>query len=317
MVNIKISELEKLPYIAGIPAENQTFYGFPYFDEDREQYSIQYFNDNGGIISLYAVPVESFYYSKSKTEIEEDLFTEFFNILICDYSYTFADTLIDEILNDISNLSAIFEKYFIFSNHFSTGSDRYKPVLVRTEIEYFFGVIRSLYDLLQNLIKLFVKNYMKIELPNSYAHMFDNNKKIKSNWPKLPKRFIAYYNSTAKLFFTCRDIRDKIYHYGTTNQFIVHFEEGFGIDQELLSFSEFNIWPQDKVKKNNIVSLLALFAYVTKDIIQNMNELALVLLEEFKPQNRFISIDYMIFFRGPCTEHLNKLDKYLDEQWFK
>jgi hypothetical protein len=84
-----------------------------------------------------------------------------------------------------------------------------------------------------------------------------------------------------------------------------------------LSFSEFNIWPQDKIKKNNIVSLLALFAYVTKDIIQNMNKLALVLLEEFKPQNRFISTDYMIFFRGSCTEHLNKLDKYLDEQWFK
>jgi len=317
MVYIKNSELEKLPYISGFPAENQTLHGCPYFDEDRKRYLIQYFNEKGDIISLYAIPVKGFYYSKSKKDIEIDFFTEFFNIMYCDYSYTFAANLIYEILNDISNLSAIFEKYFIFLNHFSTDSSIYKPVLVRTEIEYFFGVIRSLYDLLQNLIKLFVKNYMKIDLPNSYAQMFDNNEKIKSNWPKLPKRLVSYYNSTAKLFFACRDIRDKIYHYGATNNFLVYFEEGFGIDQELLSFSEFNIWPQHKIKKNNIVSLLAMFAYITKNIIQNMNELALVLLEEFKPQKRFISADYMIFFRGPCTEHLNKLDKYLDEQWLK
>jgi len=317
MSSIKISELKKLPYIANIPTGKQAFYSYPYFDEDKKQYLWQLPNENLEFIYLFAEPVECFYYSKSKTDIEKDLDINFFEVLICNYSYAFTKTSIDYIAHDILNLSAVFEKYFIFLNYTSLSPENYKQILIRTEIEYFFGVIRSLYDLLQILIKHFVKHYLKMELPNSFGAMLNENTcEIKSKYSNLPKQLNVYYKSNAKLFFRCKDIRNEIYHNGITNHFIFHYEEGFGIDYNSFNFSEFGVWPQDKIKENNIVSLLALFAYVTKAIILNMNDLALALLEAFKPHNPLISNDYMILLRGTCTEHLNKLDKYLDEQWF-
>lgn len=313
---INISEIKKLPYIVNTPTYNQAIYSYPYFDDDKTQFLWKFPNGNKELNYIFAVPIDCFFYSKSKIDIEKDLFIDFFDILICKYSYTFAKTSIDSIAHDILNLSATFEKYFIFLNYISVAPEKYKDVLIRTEIEYFFGVIRSLYDLLQILIKHFIKHYMKKDLKESYARMFvEDTCKLKQDYDYLPQQLRNYYNSSAYLFFKCRDIRDKIYHNGITNSFITYSEEGFGIDRNLFSFSDFDIWPQDKVKENNIVSLLALFSYLTKAVIQNMNELALALLGAFSPKNPLVSNDYMILLRGSCTAHLNKLNEYLNEQW--
>lgn len=309
-------ELNKLPYVINNPTDKQAIYSYPYFDEDKKEFLWKFPNGSKEFSYILAVPLDCLFYSKAKIDFDKDLFIDFLDIIVCKYSHTFAKTSIDAIAHDILNLSAVFEKYFLFLNYISSTPEKYKLVLIRTEIEYFFGVIRSLYDLLQILIKHFVKYYAKIDLPNKYSEMFDQNThEMKSKWPELPKQLNVYYKSSAEFFFKCRDIRNSIYHQGVTNSFIFYSEEGFGISHDLFDFSGFDIWPQNKVKKNNVVSLLALFAYITKTVVQNMNELAFALLEAFSPKNTFISNDYMIFLRGTCTAHINKLDNYLSEQW--
>jgi hypothetical protein len=309
--------LQKLPYVATKPNNDQVVYSYPYFVENEKQFYDQVPDKNNVFNFLYIEDMECFYYSKSKVNIEKDVFIDLFNVLICGYSYNFIATYIEAIDADVLNLSAVFEKYFILLNYLSAKPDDMKTILISTEIEYFFGVIRSIYDLLEKIIHLIAKKYCRIDLPfNSYADIFKKDThEVLNKWPNMPRQLHNYYTSSADLFFECRDIRNHIHHYGVTKNFIFHFDEGFGIHPDLFNFSKFNIWSQDKVKENNIVSLLALFAYVTKAVIQNMNDLSLVFLDVFRPQNPFISNDYRIFLRGSCTEHLNKLDKYLDEQW--
>lgn len=286
---VSAPELKKVPYIINIPTDKQAIYSYSYFDEGKKQFLWKFPNSNHEFNYISAVPLECLFYSKTKVDIEKDLFIDFFNVIICKYSHTFAKTSIDAIAHDILNLSAVFEKYFLFLNYMSSTPEKYKMILIRTEIEYFFGVIRSLYDLLQILIKHFVTNYTKIKLPDKYSDIFDKDThEMRSKWPKLPKQLNIYYKSSAEFFFKCRDIRNGIYHHGVTNNFISYSVEGFGISRDSFDFSGFDIWPQDKVKNNNVVSLLALFAYITKTVIQNMNELAFTLLEAFSPKNPFI-----------------------------
>ncbi len=209
----------------------------------------------------------------------------FLTFFIRNYSYASIKTSIDNIGHDILNLSAIFEKYFIFLKYMSTEPEKYKMILIRTEFEYFFGVIRSLYDLLQVLIKHFVIYHMKKELPNSFNDMFyKETYEIKSNYSYLPQQLKIYYkSSTGLLVDELTDMRDRIYHNGTTNNFITYSEEGFGIRRNLFDFLDFGEWPQNKVKENNIISLLAVFAYITKAVIKNMNDLSLALSGAFHP----------------------------------
>jgi hypothetical protein len=265
---------------------------------------------------LYAEPVEGLYYAKAKMDVEKDIAIDFFNILIREYSFSFTKTSIESIMNDTLNMCAVLEKYFIFLNHISSTSEKYKPIIIRTEIEYFFGLIRSLYDLLQDVIKHFVKKYLKQDIKNSFASILDEEtNKVKDKYEFLPQKIKEYYESTAPLFFECRNIRDNIYHNGLTSYSIFFFNEGFGIDKNILNLSDFQIWPPEKIKKNDIVSLLALLAYVTKMTIGNMNNLSISLRESFCPPTPIISKNYTVFLRGTCTEHLNKLDEYLQKQW--
>jgi len=318
MNSVTYSELKRIPYIARGFMTDQMLYNYPYFDDGKNLYLLPFANNDHKFTFLMAIPVESFYYARQTMDDKKDVFIEFFNILICQYSFSSINTCLGHIKNDVLNISAVLEKYFIYHNFIAHVSEKYSPfpIIIWTDIEYFFGLIRSLFDHMQILIKHFVKRYQKVELTSSFAGMLDEEKvELKSKYNTLPPKIKEYYENIAGFFFKCRDIRDKIYHQGMPKGSIFYFEDGFGIDENLFDFSNFNVWPKDKIKTNSIVSLLGLLSYISKTVIQNLNTLGLAIHESFTPTNPFISQDYIILLRGTCTEHLNKLDFYMTEQW--
>ena len=64
-----------------------------------------------------------------------------------------------------------------------------------------------------------------------------------------------------------------------------------------------------------VLYLYWLYFHILKQIIDNLGELSSALVESItlKPA---ISTAHKIFVRGPYFNHLNNLDKYLDEQWY-
>lgn len=316
MKNVIGSELKLLPYIAHGMMTDQALYNYPYFDDTKNSYFLPFVNGDNKFSFLMAIPFESFYYAKQRMDDNKDLFLDFFNILICEYSLLSTNTCLGHIKDNLLKMSAVFEKYFIYLKYISQTSDKLKTIIVWTEIEYFFGLLRSLYDHIQITIKHFVQKYMKKELKNSFAYMLNSeNNKLNLKYDFLPQKISEYYEDTASFFLKCRDIREKIYHHGMQRGSVFYFEDGFGIDENLFDFSNFGVWPHDKIKDNGIVSLLGLLAYISKTVLLNLNTLGLAIRESFKPTNPFYSKDYKIFLRGNCIEHLNKLDFYWIEQW--
>jgi hypothetical protein len=79
--------------------------------------------------------------------------------------------------------------------------------------------------------------------------------------------------------------------------------------------SEFSdIWPQEKIKKNGLVSVLALMAYVNAELLKNLDFFSRILFFAMKPPPP-ISEKCKLFLRSPFVHHLIKSEKYLKEQW--
>ena len=75
-----------------------------------------------------------------------------------------------------------------------------------------------------------------------------------------------------------------------------------------------NIWPEEKSKENGLISILALLAYSTKEVLKNFDILSDALTQSI---TQYPSIsEKHLFYRGPFNKHLFKLDDYIEKQWF-
>ena len=309
-------ELQKIPYVDNIPSDGRIIHLGPYFDEDKKAFIMHVPSGDNQLTWVFAEPIQAYYYGKSKFNETDDIYLDFINVLMQNYSYDAIIHTIKGILEDIFNCSAFFEKYFILHAHYIKTKDLSTSSLIATEIECFFGNIRSLYDLMQIVIRSLWEIETKNQLKPSFASMAEKSKKDLKNKYNLTDSLIDYYNDTAKLFLIFREIRDKIYHNGLSVNLIFCDDDGFAIDKNDRTFSKLShVWPKEKEKDNGLVSLLPLFSYITKNIIINLDDLSSVLVESIT-LNPPISTTHKIFIRGPYFNHINSLDLYLDEQWY-
>lgn len=309
-------ELNEIPYVDNIPSDDRVVHLYPYFDETKKGFITHIPNIDGTLTWMCAEPIESLYYAKSVPSDLNDIYLDFNNVLIQNYSYPTINYYLNGVINDILNCSAFFEKYFIFHDLYINSNDLSIKSLISTEIEYFFGNIRSIYDLLQKIIK----NLWKIEtgknLPSSFADIVKQSDEDLKTKYGLSDPLINYYNNTKDLFSACKKIRDDIHHNGHTVEFIFCDEDGFAIQNSNPMFSQFvHIWPIEKVKKNGFVSLLALASFITMQTIENLDNLSLPVIHSISHEPP-LSNTHKVILRGPYINHLNSLDKYIDEQWY-
>lgn len=283
MKQVHREELKKIPYIDNIPSDDRVIHSYPYFDEIKNGFINHIPNIDGTLTWMWAEPIESLYYAKSKSVDLNDIYLDFNNVLIQNYSYPSINYYLNGIIKDILNCSAFFEKYFVFHDLYINSNDLSIRSLISTEIEYFFGNIRSIYDLLQKIIKNLWKIETNKNLPSSFADIVKQSDEDLKTKYGLNDPLINYYKNIKDLFTTCKKIRDNIHHDGHTIDLIFCDEDGFAIQNSDPMFSQFGyVWPIEKVKKNGLVSLLPLASFITKQTIEN----------------------------------LNNLDKYIDEQWY-
>ena len=308
-------DLKKIPYIDNIPLDDREVGLYPYFDETKKDFVWPRTHD-GKLTWILGEPCESLYCAKSKFNETNDIYLDFNNVLIQNFSYPNITYYFNAIINDILNCSAFFEKYFILHDLYLTSDNLFISSLIRTEIECFFGNIRSIYDLLQKTIKNLWYIETKENLPSSFADAVkQTNDDLRSKY-NLNKSLINYYNLKKDFFLKCRKIRDDIHHSGQTVNFIFCDEDGFAIQNNDPMFSPFvDVWPIEKVKENGLASILALVSFVTKQTIKDLNDFSSVIVESLTRRPP-ISNNYKVFLRGPYINHLNKLDKYLEEQWY-
>lgn len=217
--------------------------------------------------------------------------------------------------------SVVVEKYLIFLDLYRNTKDVLTSNLITTDLEYFFGNIRSINDLLQSLIRDLWKRTSNKNLPNSFYDMVKrepNDLKRKYN---LPEPLIKYYVDAKDFFLKCRGIRDGIYHRGLNIQVVFCTEDGFALQKDNPLFpnpltSEFKIWPEEKIKKNGLVSVLALISYINKRLLEDTDAFSQALIQSLQPLPP-ISETHKLFLRGPYIHHLLKSEEYLEKQWIE
>jgi hypothetical protein len=195
---------------------------------------------------------------------------------------------------------------------------------METDLEYFFGNVRSIYDLLQKSIRDLWKKAAEVHLPLSFADMIKQNPQTLKTKYNLPEPLVNYYSNSAIFFNRCRDVRDSVFHAmhrsgAKGNDFMVIFctNEGFALSKKdpiLQDILKLDIWSEEKIKENGLISILALLAYITKKVLKNFDMLSDALTQSIT-QYHSIS-EKRLFYRGPFNKHLLKLDNYIEKQWF-
>jgi len=317
LLGVDKSELRKVPYVENIPLNGRSVFLQPFLDKSDGIFKT--FTPQGKkLVMIFAEPVQACYYAEERIDESSDIYIKLIDIVARHYSFEPVMNTLLSVIRDIENCSAVIEKYFVFLKTYKTENDPLIGNLVTTDLEYFFGNIRSVYDLLQNLVRDLWKRTSNPELPDSYYDLVKQDPEILKTKYNLPEPLIEYYKKTKDFFFKCRRIRDNILHRGLDIQLVFSTDDGFALQKNPMFPNpitlEFDIWPNEKVKKNWLVSVLALISHIIKTVIEDTDTLSEALTQSITPPTP-ISATRKLFLRGPYVHHLLKLEEYLEKQW--
>jgi hypothetical protein len=322
MSGVRKDELRKVPYIEHVPQDGRTVFLQPFVDKVDNRFKM-FVPQGDGLTWIFAEPVESCYFAENILDKDNDIYLKIIDLIVRHFSFgSTLETLLG-IIRDIENCCAVVEKYFIFLDLYRSTKDALTSNLVTTDLEFLFGNIRSIYDLLQKIIQDLWERASRKKLPPSFYQMASREPKDLVSRYGLPEPLAQYYAGARDVFIKCREVRDNIHHRGLGIPVVFSDEDGFAFQKDNLLTtnqhldpitSRFDIWPESKAKKNGLVSVLALISYMNIKLIESTNEFSIALSQSIQPLPP-ISQSYKVFLRGPYIHHLLKSHEYLEKQW--
>lgn len=318
---ISREEFSKVPYIDHVPDDGRTVFLAPYIDRTDGKWKIQLPQGNE-LKWAFAEPDEACYYAESVADESQDMYLEIMDIVARHYSFDLVLRTSLELLIRILNCAVVLEKYFYCLNQFRKTKNLHLANMVQTDLEFLFGNVRITYDLMQTILNELWTKTGQPKLKNSFTSMVQMSPSDLSRKYRLPPPMIAFYSTAKNFFQRARGIRDQIYYFQPRSDKIGSIlfcdTDGFALPRDNIfpdiMSSAFDIWPADKVKRNGLVSVLALIAYVSKNTLKTTEDFSKSLTESVIPLEA-LSSSHKVFFRSPYVPHLLKLDTYLKEQW--
>ena len=157
LTEIEKSEFAKIPFIDSENIGGRVLTTLTFFEEGEWQIWLP---SPKGLIKIKGCPAEANYFARIP-EKDTDISLYFLNFMTQRACWTEAMPFVYGILNDIHNLGASLGKLDLFHRSFG---DKNLDVtrFASTEIEYIFGVCRSLFDLLQETIATLWQNKIRL-----------------------------------------------------------------------------------------------------------------------------------------------------------
>lgn len=317
MVNVKADVVKTYPFVNNIPRDGRIIIGNPYYDSDDSTFKLV--STTQPNTWLYAEPIQMIFWSKKEVDSKKDFFSPIIHTLFNNYSYDDIIKVNFAIVHDIYNMSVIIDKYLFYNSIFKEKKDTAISEYLLTDLEYFFGLIRSYYDNLNILIMRLHYRNTKIELKDSYAKMIEKTEEQLLEL-KLPTSIADFYLNNKDIFLNSREIRDNIYHRGYNIPQIFCSPDGFSFskfnptDSLTKSILKLDLWKKEDEKNMGLISILPIISYLTKHCIDISNNLESS-LNELYPKPIPISNDYKIFIRSYFSHHLKNLENYCSNHW--
>lgn len=319
-------ELQKIPYFDLTHKDRRTVFLAPFFTE-KQTWSYWMPTPEGKMFEVQFVDIISqCYYSKTAVK-ETDLFFNFYQLLVQHLCFKETHPSLTYIQDDIMNLGSVLAQIDLFftiskQNSNLTVTNSQLMSFVQTQIEYFFYLIRSLFNHLQEVTAaLFSIFYDKTtgkkynQLPKSFAQMVLKNSKLLTAEEicaskKIPLPLASLYANVGKFFKATRDFRDSIDHHGKGAPIVFVAEIDFLIHKNLRPFSEFPIWSDSDIQKNDLVPLSKALAYFLNETFLVFEAYALT-LSKIVDLPKEQAPEFKIFLRTPNDEAFWRYKKLL------
>lgn len=308
----KTGSLSDIPFLTKADLRGRFLACTVFHDADEWQMWMQLEADR--FVKVRAWPAESFYFAASP-ENENDICSEFLNFVAQSANLSSVMKPFSAIQDDIFNLSASLAKLPILhlSGPQSPGSTR----LAATEVEYILFICRSLFDLLQEVLKslwdsilLADPSVKKKELKKSFADMT-----LHANTPRtakqiadrfnLPMPLAECYEGHTPMFLKIRQFRDDLVHRGHRVQTIFNGEKEFLITKNLGSFRDINIWRDAEVITNGLAPLAPVLNLIIYGSLAACEDFAATLARTFKWYEPTVP-GMKLYMRGYYNESLKR-----------
>lgn len=322
---IKKSELTKIPFIDSENIRGRVLTTLTFFEKGEWQMWLPL---PTGLTRMKGEPMEADYFAR-EPEKDTDIYLDFLNFMTQRACWVDAMRFIDGIRNDIHNLGASLGKLDLF--HRSYADPRLEVSrFASTEIEYIFGVCRSLFDLLQAVIatlwrriELFDKSMKKQQqLPKSFRSMVLCNKELRTVESiqtrfHVPVELASFYYGHGSFFQVLRRYRDDVVHSGKDFASIFVTEKGFAVNADVQPFASFGVWNEEHMLPNRLASLRPVIAHVITETLLACEDFAKTIqrIIRFPPE---IAPGFRLFLRGYHNNQLHAMKDVLKNcEWWE
>ncbi|WP_169196980.1 hypothetical protein [Devosia sp. MC1541] len=193
---------------------------------------------------------------------------------------------------------------------------------VNSEIEHLLVVARSLFDLLQESMALFWKNYVRLLDPvaekgrkerpmqSSFRTVIleGNNLRTAAEIARrysLPATTAEMYAKHAPFFMKVRGARDQVVHNGTTPDSVFTTERGFCVDPKAPYFRDFQ-WTKEHHYNESIVTLVPWVAWLVGGTLEACSDILFSLSGQVQFPSA-MSPAHHLFLRDPANPALLRL----------
>jgi len=321
MLQVSKEQLAKVSYLDLSALGDRTVKLMPLWDGSEWH---MWVNSPVGLIEAKIVDTSEGDYVAQTAATPSDLYIPFVHIMWQQASWKEVCPLVMAISDDFHNIGTSVAKlkhFHRFRREIVSGGARR---FASTELEYLVTLLRSVFDLLQEMFSIIWKDKVRLTDPHAeeirrrrtLPRRFSSMVLVEKNNPRtandieaefgLPSPLASQFANAAPFFAYLRRIRDKVVHGQSGFGFIFETDRGFCVDPKIEPFRSFAGWRPEHRFNENIVSILPWLADIIARTIGMCNDLVTTFASvvHLPPP---IAPKHVIFVRGPHNPALAEL----------
>jgi hypothetical protein len=322
---VDASALRQIPWFNIKAIDGRRINLMPHWDGTKWN---MYVFHQGTAIRMQIVEVDSGDYLSKTPQRPTDIRIPFAETMWQRASFPETTRFVTGILDDFANFSASVSKIQFFHRQRSQINSGALALYVSTELEYILSLCRSVFDLLQELISVLWKSFVKLHnaelestrkartMPSSFADIVIKNgtelvpqAEISAKWG-LPEPLSQEYAQAAPLFRNLRRWRDHVVHSGGKMGPIFVDEGGFKVltTHRLLEWAD--CWSEKEITETGVGRLepwLAKVIFGSMDTCNQLIETFARIIQLPEP----IAPGLMVFSRNPTDGALHETEAHL------
>lgn len=318
--------LEEIPFITHAPRDGRDVVLQPWHDHDKREWDMYFEARPGDFVRIAMIEYHSGIFYSTRQVVNSDVEMPLVGLVAQHLSFKGIPRLLFSLVDDFNMLCACLKKVAIFASL----EDDCSSLLIRSELEYLFSLVRAMYDILQKLVGKIAKlldpqdgGSRISQMPDSFAKIVLDGDRIRSIEEleckySLPLPLARFYHSRATIFRQVRSTRVAIEHHGKNIPEVFVTENGPGIRTSGLPlWEEIAVWSMHDIQPNGIGSVQSLAAFLADSCLDTCASLETA-LRAVIDRNLLpppIVAGAKTFYRNPLAAELISLEEIIRSPW--